>query len=186
LRELSDEERHEQRQLRSRPLLKEFKGWLDNELETLRPKHELRGAISYMTSRWECFERFLESGAIPIDNNASEQAVKNPVMGKKNWLFFGSPAGGHAAAVLYTLTATCRRLQIDPFAYLKDVFERLPQCDPTDPTSLTPLLPDNWLAAHLESRLQTRVIEASNKAARKRTQRTRRRKALTRAKRKRG
>ena len=81
----------------------------------------------YMTSRWECFERFLTSGAIPFDNNASEQAVKNPVMGKKAWLFFGSPAGGAAAAVMYTLTATCRRLRIDPYAYLRDVFERLPQ-----------------------------------------------------------
>ena len=185
LRELSDEERHEQRQLRSRPLLAEFKGWLDKQLETLRPKHDLRGAISYMTTRWECFERFLESGAVPLDNNASEQAVKNPVMGKKAWLFFGSPAGGNAAAVFFTLTATCRRLKIDPYAYLKDVFERLPQCDPEDPASLTPLLPDHWLAAHPESQIQIRVTQSNDKAARKRASRTRRRKALTRASQKR-
>jgi transposase len=178
LRGLSDEERHEQRQLRSRPLLAEFKAWLDKQLETLRPKHDLRGAISYMTTRWECFERFLESGAVPLDNNASEQAVKNPVMGKKAWLFFGSPAGGNAAAVFFTLTATCRRLKIDPYAYLKDVFERLPQCDPEDPASLTPLLPDHWLAAHPESQIQIRVTQSNEKAARKRASRTRRRKAL--------
>lgn len=189
LRELSDEARHAQRQLRSRPLVEEFKRWLDEQLETLRPKHDLRGAISYMTSRWECFERFLESGAIPLDNNASEQAVKNPVMGKKNWLFFGSPAGGHAAAVFYTLTATCRRLQIDPYAYLKDVFERLPQLVATqdgapDPSLLAPLLPDRWLAEHPESRLEIRTIESNAKAARRRARRTRRRKALARSKRK--
>ena len=178
LRELSDEERHGQRQLRSCPLLEEFKHWMDDQLETLRPKHDLRGAISYMTSRWECFERFLESGAIPLDNNASEQAVKNPVMGKKSWLFFGSVAGGHAAAVFYTLTATCRRLKIDPYAYLKDVFERLPQCDPENPASLNPLLPDRWLAAHPESRLQARVTESTTKGERKRATRKRRRKAL--------
>jgi transposase len=178
LRGLSDEERHEQRQLRSRPLLAEFKAWLDKQLETLRPKHDLRGAISYMTTRWESFERFLESGAVPLDNNASEQAVKNPVMGKKAWLFFGSPAGGNAAAVFFTLTATCRRLKIDPYAYLKDVFERLPQCDPEDPASLTPLLPDHWLAAHPESQIQIRVTQSNVKAARKRASRTRRRKAL--------
>ena len=130
-----------------------------------------------MTSRWECFERFLESGAIPLDNNASEQAVKNPVMGKKNWLFFGSVAGGKAAAVFYTLTATCRRLKIDPHAYLQDVFERLPECDPADPASLSPLLPDHWLAAHPESQLQTRVTESTTKAERKRAHRKRRRKA---------
>jgi transposase len=189
LRELSDEARHAQRQLRSRPLVEEFKCWLDDQLKTLRPKHDLRGAISYMTSRWECFERFLESGAIPLDNNASEQAVKNPVMGKKNWLFFGSPAGGHAAAVFYTLTATCRRLQIEPYAYLKDVFERLPQLvatqgGPPDPSLLAPLLPDRWLAEHPESRLEIRTIESNAKAARRRARRTRRRKALARSKRK--
>jgi transposase len=181
LRGLSDERRHEQRRRRSRPLVAEFKAWMDEQLETLRPKHELRGAISYMTTRWECFERFLESGAIPLDNNASEQAVKNPVMGKKAWLFFGSEAGGHAAAVFYTLTSTCRRLKIDPYAYLKDVFERLPQCDPEDPAALTPLLPDHWLAAHPDSLIQTRVNESNEKAARKRAQRTRRRKVLARA-----
>jgi transposase len=177
LRELSDDERHEQRQLRSRPVLEDFKRWMDEQLTTLRPKHELRGAIHYMTSRWECFERFLQSGEIPLDNNGSEQAVKNPVMGKKNWLFFGSPAGGKAAAVFYSLTATCRRLKIDPFAYLNDVFVRLPECDPEDSASLRPLLPDHWLAAHPESRLQTRVTESAKKAQGKRTARKRRRKA---------
>ncbi len=146
LLELSDEDRHEQRQLRSRPLLENFKAWLDEQLESLRPKHELRGAIEYMTKRWECFERFLESGAIPIHNNATEQAVKVPVMGKKAWLFFGSPEGGEAAAVFYTLTATCRRLKIDPLAYLSDVFKRLPLCDLDDPNSLDPLLP--WHFRH--------------------------------------
>jgi transposase len=181
LRGLSDEARHQQRQLRSRPLLEEFKRWLDDQLETLRPKHELRGAIAYMTTRWECFERFLESGAIPLDNNASEQAVKNPVMGKKAWLFFGSPAGGAAAAVFYTLTATCRRLRIDPYAYLKDVFERLPSCDPDDPASLSPLLPDRWLAEHPDALLQMRATESKDNAACSSARRAQRRNALDRA-----
>jgi hypothetical protein len=118
---------------------------------------------------------------IPLDNNASEQAVKNPVMGKKAWMFFGSPAGGAAAAVFYTLTATCRRLQIDPYDYLKDVFERLPFCDPEDPTSLRPLLPDRWLAEHPDSQLQMRATESKDSAARRRTRRAQRRKALDRA-----
>jgi hypothetical protein len=190
LRELPDEARHHERQLRSRPLLEEFKQWLDEQLAALRPKHELRGAISYMTTRWECFERFLESGAIPLDNNAAEQAVKNPVMGKKSWLFFGSPQGGEAAAVFYTLTATCRRLKIDPQAYLQDVLERLPLLmesvsDLQNPAALAPLLPDRWLAEHPESRLQMRAEEANHKAARRRARRTRRRRALAQAERKR-
>ena len=114
-------------------MLVEFKGWLDKQLETIRPKHDLRGAISYMTTRWESFERFLESGAVPLDNNASEQAVKNPVMGKKAWLFFGSPAGGNAAAVFFTLTATCRRPKIDPYAYLRTCLSDYPSVIPRTP-----------------------------------------------------
>ena len=111
-------------------------------------------------------------------------------MGKKAWLFFGSPAGGNAAAVFYTLTATCRRLKIDPYAYLKDVFERLPLLvenlgDSKDPTSLTPLLPDHWLAAHPESQLQQRTTESNAKSAHRRRRRTWRRKALAGANRKR-
>jgi len=181
LRELSNEDRHEQRQLRSRPLLEDFKAWLDEQLESLRPKHELRGAIEYMTNRWECFERFLESGAIPIHNNATEQAVKVAVMGKKAWPFFGSPEGGEAAAVFYTLTATCRRLKIDPLAYLSDVFKWLPLCDLNDPTSLDPLLPDRWLTEHPEARLPMREKEAQKKAERKRSRRAQIRRALARS-----
>lgn len=181
LLDLSDEDRHEQRQLRSRPLMDDFKAWLDQQLETLTPRHELRGAIEYMTKRWECFERFLESGAIPIHNNATEQAIKVAVMGKKAWLFFGSPEGGEAAAIFYTLTTTCRRLKIDPLAYLSDVFKRLPLCDLSDPTSLNPLLPDRWLSEHPEARLPMREKEARKKAERKRSRRAQIRRALARA-----
>jgi transposase len=180
--DLSDEDRHEQRQLRSRPLLEEFKAWLDRQLESLTPKHDLRGAIEYMTKRWDGFERFLESGAIPMHNNASEQAVKIAVMGKKAWLFFGSSEGGEAAAIFYTLTATCRRLHIDPLAYLTDVFQRLPALwDPADETSLDALLPDRWLAEHPEARLPMRETEARKKADRKRSRRAQMRRALAQA-----
>ena len=98
-------------------------------------------------------------------------------------MFFGSPRGGEAASVLFTLTATCRRLQIDPYAYLRDIFERLPKYDVDNPESLKELLPDAWLAAHPKSKLEFRADESEDKAARKRAERTRRRKAL---KRKRG
>lgn len=176
---LSDAERHEERQLHAAPLMDEFKAWMDDRLDALRPKHDLRKAISYMTTRWESFVRFLDAGSIPIHNNASEQGVKNPVIGKKNWLFFGNANGGKTAATFFTLTATCRRLQIDPYAYLKDVFERFPHLDVDDQQSLMPLLPDRWLSEH-PHRLEMRKAEADAKAARKRALRTRRRKALAR------
>ncbi len=177
-REMTDEQRHQLRQEKSAPIVHDFKTWLDRQLATLRPKHDLRGAINYMTSRWENFTRFLESGAIPFDNNASEQAVKVAVIGKKNWLFFGSEEGGRAAAILYSLTATCRDLKIDPLAYLKDVYERLPLMDATE---VDLLLPDRWIDEHPQHRLAQRVRAAEQKANRKRTRRSQRRKALQRA-----
>lgn len=180
-RTLSDEQRHEVRQQHSRPVLTEFKGWMDAQLETLRPKHPLRGAIQYMTTRWESFSRFLESGAIPLENNAAERAIKMPVIGKKNHLFFASPRGGEAAMVFYTLTATCRRLHIDPQAYLRDVFKRLPTMSGEQ---IEALLPDRWLADHPQHRVDQRAAEARSRATRKRASRAKRRQALDRARRK--
>jgi transposase len=183
LKDLSSEERHAERQRRSRPLLSEFKTWMDQQLESLTPKHDLRGAIEYMTTRWESFERFLESGDIPLSNNASEQAVKVAVMGRKAWLFFGSPEGGEAAAIFYTLTATCRRLRIDPLAYLSDLFERWPTCDPQDESSLAAFLPDRWLASHPEAKLAMREKESKQKAAKKLARHSHLRAALAKAER---
>lgn len=183
LKDLTSEEHHAERQLRSRPLLAEFKTWMDRQLESLTPKHDLRGAIEYMTNRWDGFERFLESGDIPLHNNASEQAVKVAVMGRKAWLFFGSPVGGEAAAIFYTLTATCRRLQIDPLAYLSDLFQRWPTCDPQEESSLEAFLPDRWLASHPEAKLAMREEESKQKAAKKHARRTHLRAALAKAER---
>jgi hypothetical protein len=74
LRPLTDAERHELRQQYARPVLSAMKTWMDQQLEVLLPKHPLRGAIQYMTKRWASFARFLESGAIPLENNAALRA----------------------------------------------------------------------------------------------------------------
>lgn len=177
-RELSDEQRHEQRQQQSRPLLLVFKKWMDDQLQTLRPKHPLRGPIQYMTKRWESFTRFLQSGAIPLENNAAERSVKLPVIARKNHLFFASPGGGEAATVFYTLTATCRRLHLDPCAYLRDVFARLPRLSSDE---VECLLPDRWIAEHPQHRIRLREDEATQRRARKRASRAHRRRRLQRA-----
>lgn len=171
----SDAARHEHRQQYSRPVLTAMKQWMDEQLAVLRPKHPLRGAIQYMTKRWESFTRFLTSGAIPLENNAAERSVKLPVIAKKNHLFFASTAGGEAAMIFYTLTSTCRRLHVDPSAYLRDVFTRLPQMSRD---ALAELLPDRWLAAHPQHRLELREREADGRAQRKRESRAKRRRAL--------
>jgi len=99
-------------------------------------------------------------------------------MGRKAWLFLGSPEGGSTTAIFYTLTGTCRRLQIDPLAYLSDVFKRLPTCDVTDESSLRALLPDRWFAEHPEARLQMRVEESEQKMACQQKRRAQRRQSL--------
>ncbi len=123
-------------------------------------------------NRWEAFERFLENGAIPIDNNRTEASIKGPVMGKKAWLFLGNDNAGETAAIFYTLAMSCKRHAIDVQAYLLDVFRRI-KC--ASPAELEPLLPDRWIAEHPEARIRQRVQESQAAAARKRWRRARRR-----------
>lgn len=173
-RPLSPEERLAARQAKSKPIVEEFHNWLQEERSRQLPKAKLQGAINYMLNRWDSFERFLESGYIPLDNNAAERALKYPILGRKAWLFVGNPTAGETAAKLITLTKTCNRLHIDPFAYLQDVYARLPTMSSDE---LPSLLPDRWLQDHPEHLLPQRVQEAIERAQRAHEQRAARRKA---------
>ena len=139
------------------------------------PRSPLRSGVNYRRNRWEAFERFLEDGAIPIDNNRTEAMIKSPVMGKKAWLFFGNENAGETAAIFYTLTMSCKRHSIDVQAYLVDVFRKIRAATPAD---LESLLPDRWLQAHPEARVTQRVQESHAAAARKRQRRAQRRIAV--------
>lgn len=88
--------------------------------------------------------RYSEDGDLEIDNNGAERSLRAIAVGRKNWMFYGSDNGGCTAAVLGTLIATCKRLAIDPFAYLRDVFDRI-AAHPAN--RLDDLLPDRWAAA---------------------------------------
>lgn len=142
------------------------------ETTTMVPKSKLSGAINYMLNRWESFARFLESGCIPLSNNVAERALKYPILGRKAWLFVGNPTAGETAAKLITLTKTCNRLHIDPFAYLQDVYARLPTMGAEE---LPSLLPDRWLQEHPQHLLPHRVQEAIERAQRAHEQRAARR-----------
>ena len=89
-------------------------------------------------------ERFLEHGEVEIDNNLVENAIRPTAIGKKNWLFFGSAEAGQRSAVMYTLMANCRLHGVEPYAYLKDVLERLPR---TTNKQVAQLTPRNWKSA---------------------------------------
>lgn len=175
-RNWTNSERHALRQAESRPIVRAIETWLAERDQHEFPKSPLRNGLNYFRNRWESFQQFLEDGAIPIDNNRTEAVIKGPVMGKKNWLFFGNEQAGETAATFYALTMTCKRHCIDVQAYLLDVFRRIRAATPAD---LESLLPDRWIQAHPESRVIQRVQESHAAASRKRQRRAERRLAFS-------
>jgi transposase len=145
-KDLSSAERLRLRQEKSVPLLNSFHKWLLAQKALVLPKSPIAAAINYVLNQWEALTRYTTDGDLHIDNNISERTLKLIGMGRLNWLFLGSDNGGKTAAVLFSFTATCKYLGIDAFAYLRDVFERLP----THPAErLEELLPHRWQAARL-------------------------------------
>jgi transposase len=171
-RTCSDEQRWAARLEKSKPIVESFHAWLESERLRQLPKSKLMGAINYMLTRWESFTRFLESGEVPMENNAAERALKYPILGRKAWLFFGNQTAGETAAKLFTLTKSCNRHRIDPLAYLQDVYTRLPT---TSPDELPSLLPDRWIQEHPQHLVSERVYEALERAQRARERRDERR-----------
>jgi transposase len=137
-------ERQALRQARSQPILEDIKAYLDRERPMVLPKSPEGQAMSYALSNWAALVRYCEDGDLEIDNNGAERSLRGVVVGRHNWTFFGSDNGGRTAAVLNSLIATCKRLRIDPFAYLHDIFERI-AAHPKQ--RLEELLPDRWAAA---------------------------------------
>ncbi len=115
------DERCQQRQRRSRPLLDELHRWLNNALGHLSAKSPMALAIGYSLSNWRALSRYVDDGHIEMDNNAAERALRCVVLGRKNYLHFGSDAGGERAAVIYSLIGSCKLNGIDPYAYLRYV-----------------------------------------------------------------
>ena len=139
---LSDDERCAFRQERAVPILNAFRAWLDEQESQVLPKSPIGQAIAYARNHRSALVRYTEAGFLAIDNNAAEREMKRIAVGRKNWLFCGSDAGGETASILFSFTSTCARHKIDPFAYLRDVFTRLPQ---TPPEQFDDFLPDRWL-----------------------------------------
>lgn len=114
------------REERAGPVLEEFKAWLEKRKDQTPPKGFLGKAINYTLSNWSRLVRYLENGHITPDNNAAENAIRPFVVGRKNWLFAGSPAGADAAATLYSLIETAKACRLDPYQYLRLLFEKIP------------------------------------------------------------
>ena len=118
-------ERAQTRQARAGPLLEELRAWLRQTLARLSKKSELAKAIGYVLTRWVALTRYCDDGRIEIDNNAAERALRAVALGRKNYLFCGSDAGGERAAAIYSLIGTAKLNGIDPEAYLRYVLERI-------------------------------------------------------------
>jgi hypothetical protein len=100
----------------------------------------------------EALLRYTDHGGLSIDNNLAERVLRAQAIGRRNWTFLGSDRGGRTAAILCTMTGSCRHRDIDPFAYLEDVLRRLPW-HPVE--QLNELLPDVWFISHPTARRKT-------------------------------
>lgn len=119
------EERRAVRQARAGPLLESLHAWLMETVRKLSKKGELAVAIRYALSRWTALTRYRDDGAIEIDNNGAERALRAVALGRKNYLFAGSDVGGERAAAMYTLIGTAKLNGLDPLAYLREVLTRI-------------------------------------------------------------
>jgi len=144
---LDRDQRYVLRQERSVPILTDIESYLKREQPQVLPKSPEGQAIAYALSNWDALIRYCEDGDLAIDNNAAERALRGVAVGRKNWEFLGSDNGGHTAAILNSVIMTCKRHQIDPFAYLRDIYERIS----AHPASrIGELLPDAWKAARTD------------------------------------
>ena len=125
IRGRSPVERKQVRQTRSQPSLEAMRGWLKATLAKLSQKSDVAVAIRYALERWSALLRFCEDGRVEIDNNAAERALRAVALGRKNYLFAGSDAGGERAAAIYSLLGSAKLNGIDPEAYLSTVLRRV-------------------------------------------------------------
>jgi transposase len=135
------ERRREVRQARSRPEAEAFRAWCEGQLARIPGKGDLAKAMRYALKRWEAFTLFLGDGRVAIDNNPAERALRPVAIGRKNWLFAGSDAGGATLADAMTLVETAKLCGLDPEAYLADVLARI---NDHLITRLDELLPWQW------------------------------------------
>lgn len=140
-RELDADQIYQLRQEKSKPILDEFKDWLEAKKPLTPPKGLLGQAISYTLTNWEKLIIYIQDGRLRPDNNLVENAIRPFVVGRKNWLFAGSPDGARASAAFFSLIETAKANDLEPYAYLRYIFEKLPQAHTEK--DLKVLLPQN-------------------------------------------
>ncbi len=122
----SAEQVYEIRQAESKPILDDFDKWLKKKKLQTPPKGLLGKAVTYTLNQWRRLVGYIEDGHACIDNNMAENSIRPFVLGRKNWLFAGTPEGAEASALLYSLIETAKANKLEPYAYLRYIFEKLP------------------------------------------------------------
>lgn len=142
---LSVEERRALRQAKAKPIADGLFAWLRGLAPSVPAGTLLATAVGYALNQEAALKRYLDDGRLSIDNNAVERALRQVAVGRNAWLFAGSAKGAEVGATLYSLVVSCRELGVDPWAYLRDVIERVS----THPASaVAELTPRGWHAAH--------------------------------------
>jgi len=144
IKDLATEERKTIRQDRTKPIADALHQWLTQQRQKVPDGSATAKAIHYCLKRWKALVRFIDDGELPIDNNWVENQIRPIALGRNNWLFAGSLRAGKRAAAVMSLVHSARLNAHDPYAYLRDVLERLP----TQPASrVAELLPHRWQAS---------------------------------------
>ncbi len=138
---LNAEDRFTQRQQQSVPLLEKLKTWLDESITTVPPQSAAGKALHYLNNEWDKLARYTQDGRYLMDNNLAENAIRPFVIGRKNWLFSQSVKGVKASANLYSIIETAKANGLEPYAYLRVLFAKLPQATTVDKIEM--LLPGN-------------------------------------------
>jgi transposase len=141
VQEVSPDERRSVRLEQSKPIMDDFKVWLDKQVSQVLPKSALGKALAYCQGQWPKLTVFLTDGRLELDNNRSERSIKPFVIGRKNWLFANTPRGAKTSSIIYSIVETAKENGLNPSVYLEYVLDRLRSIDPRDRNALDTLLP---------------------------------------------
>ena len=154
-------EREALRAAEARPVWQRLRELLDGEAASrVLPKDKFAEALGYLRNHWDDLQVYLGDGRLPIDNNETEQLMKQVAIGRKNWLFVGSVAAGERAADFLTIVSSAVRNDLDVWAYVKEVLDRLLAGD----RDYAALRPDRWAASHPEHVRSYRAEERRDRA----------------------
>jgi transposase len=144
---LDYEQRKERREKESASVLAELRQWLEEQREVVLPRSAIGEAVAYTLNIWDRIERYLLEGRFEIDNNLIENQIRPVALGRRNYLFAGSHDGAQYNAMMYSFFACCKRAEVNPQLWLKDVLERIPSFHTS---KLPELLPAYWKMSYKE------------------------------------